>query len=188
MWLPLRCTLAFGALFTSVGHENPLEHAPRDSTASSMASGCDDLQPATVLSVAVSALHQVQQQSRQHRTMAQWEAVLNAFDDAFEWEDNGEDGPPGKRSRRVKERVDWKTSAWWRQLQDADLLDHTSNAAKVFRSRFRVPHPFFLALVKLASEKRWFSGGETDAVGRRGIPTELKVQLLATTAVPFVRI
>ena len=61
-----------------------------------------------------------------------------------------------KRPRRVKERKDWRTSAWWIQLQDADLLDYTTDAARVFRGRFRVPHPFFLELVKLAREKSGF--------------------------------
>lgn len=80
-----------------------------------------------------------------------------------------------KRSRRVKQRNDWSTSAWWIQLQDADLLDYTTDAAKVFRTRFRVPHAFFLELVALAREKKWFSPADEDAVGRHGIPVELKV-------------
>lgn len=40
--------------------EQPLQHAPSGRTVPPMASGCDDLLPATVLSVAVAGLHQVQ--------------------------------------------------------------------------------------------------------------------------------
>ncbi|CAN0362174.1 unnamed protein product, partial [Pylaiella littoralis] len=43
--------------------------------------------------------------------------------------------------------------------------------------RFRVPHAFFLRLVELSREKKWFSDGGADAAGREGIPVELKVRL-----------
>ena len=171
MRLALGCALFGGTLLASTSHVSsvcPLQPAP-------MASGLDDLLPATVLSVAVAALQQVQQQSRT-RTLAQWEVALRSVDDAFEWEDNGDqDGPLVKRTRRVFARTNWKESAWWRQLQEPDLLDHTTDAAKVFRTRFRVPHAFFLKLVELAREKRWFSQGDRDAAGKTGIPIELKV-------------
>ena len=62
-----------------------------------------------------------------------------------------------------------------RDSQDTDLVDYTTNAAKVFRGRFRVPHPFFVELVKLAKDK-WFSRGQVDAAGREGITVELKVR------------
>lgn len=62
------------------------------------------------------------------------------------------------------------------QLQDGELADPTSDAAKVFRDRFRVPHPFFLKLVELSREKKWFSEAGEDAAGRKGIPVELKVR------------
>lgn len=80
-----------------------------------MASECD---AATVLAAAVSALHQVKEEehSRTPRSMAQWAVVIGAFDESFDWEDSSyDDGPPVKRSRRVKERKDWTTSAWWVQ-------------------------------------------------------------------------
>ncbi|CAB1107878.1 unnamed protein product [Ectocarpus sp. CCAP 1310/34] len=141
-----------------------------------MASGFDDLLPSTVLSVALSALHQVQQRSRTHRTLAQWAVALRAFDDAFEWEDSGEqDCPPVKRSRQTC----WTTP---------------QKAAKVFRTRFRVPHAFFLELVKMARGKKWFSVREKDAVGRQGIPIELKYLVppckvaLARSVLPVVRV
>ena len=76
-----------------------------------MASGADDL-ATTVLAVAVSVLHQVQEQSRTASTMADWSVVLGAFDDATDWsEDDDDDAPRVKRSRRVKERKGWRTSA-----------------------------------------------------------------------------
>ena len=141
-----------------------------------MTSGCDDLLPAAALSVAVAALQQVQRQARTHRTIAEWEVALRSVDDAFEFEDVGdEEGPPVKRNRLFKKRRDWRTSAWWIQLQDSDLLDYTTDAAKDFRTRFRVPHPFFLELVELAKNKEWFSTGDRDAAGRNAIPIELKV-------------
>ena len=112
--------------------------------------GVDDL-ATTVLAVAVSALHQVQESKA--ALLVQWPT----FDDATDWStDDDDDAPRVKRSRRVKERKDWRTSAWWIQLQDADLLDYTTEAAKVFRGRFRVPHPFFLELVTLAGERSGF--------------------------------
>ena len=76
----------------------------------------------------------------------------------------------------MRERKDWRTSGWWIQLQDTDLLDYTTDAANVFRGRFRVPHPFFVELVKLAKDKKWFSRGQVDSAGREGIPVELKVR------------
>ena len=130
-----------------------------------------------VRAASLAALHVVQEEkTRTARTMAQWAVVLGAFDD--EDTENEDDVAPGeKRSRRVRERKNWRTSGWWIQLQDTDLLDYTTDAAKVFRGRFfRVPHPFFVELVKLAKEKKWFSRGQVDAAGREGIPVELKVR------------
>ena len=132
-----------------------------------------------VRAASLAALHVVQEEkTRTARTMAQWAVVLGALDDDEDTEN--EDVAPGeKRSQRVRERKDWRASGWWIQLQDTDLVDYTTDAAKVFRGRFRgrfrVPHPFFVELVKLAKEK-WFSRGQVDAAGREGIPVELKVR------------
>ncbi|CAB1114025.1 unnamed protein product [Ectocarpus sp. CCAP 1310/34] len=79
-------------------------------------------------------------------------------------------------------------------MQNADLLDHTTEEAKVFHTRFRVPHAFFLELVKMARGKKWFSVREKDAVGRQGIPIELKYLVppckvaLARSVLPVVRV
>ena len=121
------------------------------------------------------AVLEEEEETRHARTMAEWALVLGAFDDE-DAENEDEVAPGGKRPRRVVERRDWRTSAWWIQLQDPDLLDYTSHAAKVFRGRFRVPHPFFVELVKLAKGRKWFSPGQVDAAGREGIPVELKVR------------
>lgn len=130
-----------------------------------------------VRAASLAALHVVQEEkTRTARTMAQWAVVLGAFDDDEDTENEDDVAPGEKRSRRVRERKDWRTSGWWIQLQDTDLLDYTTDAAKVFRGRFRVPHPFFVELVKLAKEKKWFSRGQVDAAGREGIPVELKVR------------
>ena len=130
-----------------------------------------------VRAASLAALHVVQEKTRTARTMAQWAVVLGAFDDVGDSENEDDVALGEKRSRRVRERKDWRTSGWWIQLQDTDLLDYTTDAAKVFRGRFfRVPHPFFVELVKLAKEKKWFSRGQVDAAGREGIPVELKVR------------
>ena len=135
-----------------------------------------ELLRAVVRAASVAALHVVQEEkTRTARTMAQWAVVLGAFDDDEDTENEDDVAPGEKRSRRVRERKDWRTSGWWIQLQDTDLLDYTTDAAKVFRGRFRVAHPFFVELVKLAKEK-WFSRGQVDAAGREGIPVELKVR------------
>lgn len=183
MWLP--SFLACGATLTLVVHPASTTHTLIHPSHSAMsvppkASGCDDLRATTVLSVAIAALHHSEQYERQTRvrSMAQWAVVLEELDAATIWpeEEDSDDGPQAKRTRRVKERKVWKESAWWKQLQEEELLDHMSEAAKVFRERFRVPYPFFLRLVELSREKQWFSTGGEDARGREGIPVELKVR------------
>ncbi|CAB1103159.1 unnamed protein product [Ectocarpus sp. CCAP 1310/34] len=106
--------------------------------------GTGDLLEATVLlSVALAALHQIQEEDgcrRTARSVSYWDAV--PFDEDSEDEEEVV-GPKVKRTQRVTQRRDWRTSAWWEQLQDVDLADHATAAAKVFRGRFRVPYPFF---------------------------------------------
>ena len=60
-------------------------------------------------------------------------------------------------------------------LRNQDLLDPTSSAAKLFRRRFRVPHVFFLTLLRRVIEEGWFPTAEVDVVGRPCIPVTLKV-------------
>ena len=89
-----------------------------------------------VRAASLAALHVVQEKTRTARTMAQWEVVLGAFDDDEDTENEDDVAPGEKRSRRVRERKDWRTSGWWIQLQDTDLLDYTTDAAKSFAGAF----------------------------------------------------
>lgn len=81
-----------------------------------------------------------------------------------------------KRSRTVAPRANFSEAPWSIMLRSGDLLDHTTQAARLFVRRFRVPHAFFLALVKLIKEKAWFPSTEKDISGRQCIPVELKVR------------
>ncbi|CAB1108321.1 unnamed protein product [Ectocarpus sp. CCAP 1310/34] len=77
----------------------------------------DDLLEATVLSFALAALHQIQEEDGRRRTarsVSYWDAVL--FDEDSEDEEEVV-GPKVKRTRRVTQRRDWRTSAWWEQQQ-----------------------------------------------------------------------
>ncbi|CAB1108228.1 unnamed protein product [Ectocarpus sp. CCAP 1310/34] len=100
-----------------------------------MGTGDDQLEATAVLSVALAALHQIQEEEdgcrRTARSVSHWDAVL--FDEDSEDEEEVV-GPKVKRTRRVTERRDWRTSAWWEQLQDVDLADHTTAAASVSRT------------------------------------------------------
>lgn len=128
---------------------------------------------AAVFAVALAA-HQQQQQ----RSMAAWDLVMASYDDDDEELDEQQDESTRViKRRRVYERRDYKTSGWWVQLEELRETagDHTSRAARRFRTNFRVPYPFFLALVDLVKTKDWFPTGKRDAVGRTTIPVELKV-------------
>ena len=60
-------------------------------------------------------------------------------------------------------------------LRNQDLLDPTSRAAKLFRRRFRVPHVFFLTLVRRVFEEGLLPTAEVDVVARPCIPVTLKL-------------
>lgn len=65
----------------------------------------------------------------------------------------------------------------WAQMRRCEALaDHQSAEAKLFRRRFHVPYVFFLQLMKVVKDRRWFKAGPFDAAGRAGIPVELKVR------------
>ena len=82
-----------------------------------------ELLRAVVRAASLAALRVVQEKTRTVRTMAQWAVVLGAFDDDEDTENDDDVAPGEKRSRRVRERKDWRTSAWWIQLQDSGLHD-----------------------------------------------------------------
>ena len=64
----------------------------------------------------------------------------------------------------------------WPAVQASDLEDPSTNAAKTFRRRFRVPYPVFVMLVDWT--KRFCPGqskNQSDAFRRPAIPVALKV-------------
>ena len=85
------------------------------------------------------------------------------------------------------QRKEYKKSGWWQELQQKELSDHTSRAAKRFRLDLRVPYAFFLNLVELVRARDWFPTRSKDAVDRECIPVELKVRnLIQQGKVPSV--
>jgi hypothetical protein len=72
-------------------------------------------------------------------------------------------------------RADYQSSLWARFLREneKELRRPGSNAALLFRRRFRVPYVIFLQLLEWT--KAWHEKGATDAFGRERIPTELKL-------------
>ncbi|CAM9731337.1 unnamed protein product [Pylaiella littoralis] len=118
-----------------------------------------DLHPEVALAAALAALDDIQQ------------------DDMLSDAEAEPDEEPRreKRGRRKRRKNDTSTCAWAQVLEDEDLKDPTSIAAKKFREDFRVPYPFFLRLVELVKKKDWFATAQRDAYGRRCHPVEHKV-------------
>ncbi|CAN0168953.1 unnamed protein product, partial [Pylaiella littoralis] len=115
-----------------------------------------DLHPEVALAAALAALDDIQQ------------------DDMLSDAEAEPDEEPRreKRGRRKRRKNDTSTCAWAQVLEDEDLKDPTSIAAKKFREDFRVPYPFFLRLVELVKKKDWFATAQRDAYGRRCHPVE----------------
>ena len=86
------------------------------------------------------------------RAAAAWVAVLELLDLEDDERTDG-DGTHTRLTRTVVPRPDYKQSPWANMLRNQDLLDPTSRAAKLFRRRFRVPHVFFLTLVRRVIEE-----------------------------------
>lgn len=80
--------------------------------------------------------------------------------------------PGGSNSRH---RPVYEDSTWGKMLRDqhSELLLPESDAARIFRRRFRIPYTIFLEL--LGWTKEWHEKSTTDASGRARIPTELKL-------------
>ena len=72
-------------------------------------------------------------------------------------------------------RTDYENSSWARMLQEEDLRNPRSDAAKTFRLRFRVPYPMYVDLVELAESELGFKRDPTDVTGRKGIPLVIKM-------------
>lgn len=98
----------------------PQQTSLRNPGARGAANEVDIMLAKTALSVAVAALHQVQQGERgtaARKTVAGCGAALQMCDDdALSPEKGNMGSPKTKRYRRVKLRKDWRTSAWWIQL------------------------------------------------------------------------
>jgi hypothetical protein len=79
------------------------------------------------------------------------------------------------KRRRVSETrnlVNYTTTKWGQLLRDPTLSDPSSQKAKLFRRRFRMPHNLFLYIVSRCREKAIFS----DVKSTRGqIPDEIKL-------------
>ena len=81
-----------------------------------------------------------------------WNLIIDTYDDDTELDAENDESTGEIRRRRVYQLKDYKTSGWWQELQDEDLSDHTSRAARRFHSDFRVPYGFFEELVALVKQ------------------------------------
>lgn len=79
----------------------------------------------------------------------------------------------GKRTRLSYPREDPKISPWFKYLGTGPWSDTTHRDGKLFRRRFRVPHAFFLEMVRECRAKQTFPEG-LDAFGRC-VPLEFKI-------------
>lgn len=100
-------------------------------------------------------------------------AILNEMGEVDDG--GGDDEPHVKRTRRVFLRADYSQSPWAIMLGAEELSCRNSRQAKGFRRRFRVPYPFFLAIVEMVKTRGWFPSRAEDVTGRPCIPVELKV-------------
>ena len=134
----------------------------------------DEYETLATLAVAVASFaKRKHNSSSRRRTVAAWDLVMKEMDTDGDEDDNA---PRAKFTRRVWPRPDYSSSAWAVMLQCPALHNHKSAEAKTFRRRFRVPHVFFLQLVKIVEDRNWFAVAAHDAVGRPSIPVELKVR------------
>lgn len=77
--------------------------------------------------------------------------------------------------RKFEVRPPYEKSTWGLMLSNPRSQDPTDRkGGQLFRRRFRVPFPVFLAIVKMTRENNWFSEGE-DAVSIKAAPLELKI-------------
>ena len=134
----------------------------------------DDYETLATLAVAIASFAKRKHNlSSKTRTVAAWEVVMKEMDTGS---DEDDDAPRVKLTRRVLPRPEYSTSAWAEMLRCPDLHDHESTEAAIFRRRFRIPHAFFLQLVKVVKDRNWYAVSTCDAVGRPSIPVELKVR------------
>ncbi|KAJ1466504.1 hypothetical protein T484DRAFT_1861512 [Baffinella frigidus] len=77
---------------------------------------------------------------------------------------------PGGKNHTAMNFLDTK---WGKMLANDAVKDPRSKLGRLFRRRFRVPHPVFLKLAAEARER--FASGTPDTVGRVGLPLEAKI-------------
>lgn len=92
---------------------------------------------------------------RRARTFKELVVVLAMLKEMEELDDSGDDQPCVKRTRHVFARADYLQSPWAIMLRALELCNHNSSQAKAFGRRFRVPHPFFLAIVGVEKAQGW---------------------------------
>lgn len=81
-----------------------------------------------------------------------------------------------KKKRRCMPRRDYWQSPWGLMLKDrVRLRDPSTNVAKSFRRRFRIPFPVFEAIVAACKAGDWFPLGSVDACKRPAAPIDLKI-------------
>ena len=118
------------------------------------------------------------EERRQARTLTECALFLEVLEDMEPTEKEGiEDGysPRVKRPREVLSRSDFSQAPWSIMLRKAELKRRDSREYRNFRRHFRIPYEFFLELVQLAKNRKWFSLAARDVAGRQCIPVELKV-------------
>ena len=79
-------------------------------------------------------------QQEQQRSMAVWTLIRDGYDDDSELDAENDESTREIKRRRVYQRKYYKPHGCWQELQDEDLSDHTSRAARRFRGEFRVPY------------------------------------------------
>lgn len=83
--------------------------------------------------------------------------------------------PKQKKIRKFYGVGSFKSSTWYKTLNDTQLLNENSKAQKLFKNRFRVSITRFYSIVDDC--KKWYLVPEKDICGRDNPPLTLKVQL-----------
>lgn len=114
------------------------------------------------------------------RDIEGWAAA--ALRSVHEDEDEGSEGEVRGRKipRTVYARPPYEDSAWAIMLRSLEVADPTSEEAKLFRCRFRVPYEFFLQIVQVVEERGWSPSPVADVSGRPCISVKLKVRVMCS--------
>ena len=71
-------------------------------------------------------------QQQQQRRLAVWNLIMDGYDEDMELDAKNDESTREIKRRSVYQRKYYKTSGWWQELQNEDLSDHTSRAARRF--------------------------------------------------------